>query len=317
MKIVILDGNTAIMDDYNYENLSRFGKVTCYSNTNHSDVLARVIDADIIITNKVEITSDIMDKCHCLKLITIQATGYNVVDVEHAKSLNIPVCNIPAYSSPSVAQHTLALMLEAANHVGTHASSTANGDWIKSTNFCYTLTSQIELCGKTIGLIGYGSIGRKVARICSAMGMNVIANNRSKLTDEYAKYATLETIYNNADIISLHCPQTADTDKIICKNSIEKMRDGVIIINTSRGGLVDEYAIKDALNCGKIYAYCADVLTYEPQDKNCPLIGVKNAIITPHIAWASHEARGRLLQILNDNIDGFLCGKIINSVNGL
>ena len=316
MKIVILDGSTAIMDDYNYDNLSKLGEITFYANSDQSEVFDRSINADIIITNKVEITAEIMDKLPKLKLIAMQSTGYNVVDIDHAKLLNIPVCNIPAYSSPSVAQHTVALILEAANNVGLHCKSTRDGDWIKSTDFSYTVTPQIELQGKTIGLIGYGSIGKLVAKICSALGMNVIANNRSKITDDCATFATLDTIYNSADIISLHCPQTAETANIVNKNTIAKMRNGVIIINTARGGLVCEDDVLTALNNGKIYAYCADVLAIEPQAENCILTDAKNAIITPHIAWASHEARGRLLQILFDNIDGFMKGKIINCVNG-
>lgn len=317
MNIVILDGATAIMDDYNYDNLCQFGTVIYYENTPSIMVFDRARQADILITNKVEISSSLIDSCPNLKMIATQSTGYNVVDFEHAKSRNIPVCNIPAYSTPSVAQHTIALLLEATNHVGIHSDSVAKGDWTRSKEFCYTLSPQIELYGKTIGLIGLGSIGMSVAKICSSLGMNVIAFKRTVVENSEIELVTLDEIFSRSDIISMHCPLTQETSHIISNDSIAKMRDNVIIINTARGGLVDESALSINLKNGKIFAFCSDVLDIEPQVISCPLLGADNAIITPHIAWASSEARGRLLTILEDNIKAFLAGKVINCVNGL
>ena len=316
MNIVILDGATAIMDDYNYDNLCQLGTVTYYENTPSSLALVRARQADILITNKVEISSSLIDNCPNLKLIATQSTGYNVVDFEHAKTRNIPVCNIPAYSTPSVAQHTIALLLEATNHVGAHSESVIKGDWTKSKDFCYTLTPQIELYGKTIGLIGLGSIGKSVAKICTALGMKVIACKRTTTANSDIEICSLEEIYSASDIISLHCPLTPETTHIIDNDSIAKMRDNVIIINTARGGLVDENALSTNLANGKIFAYCSDVLDIEPQSVTCPLLGADNTIITPHIAWASSEARARLLAILEENIKCYLGGKVINCVNG-
>ena len=315
MNIVILDGGTVILDDYTFDNLSEYGEVIYYENTPKELVIDRAKFADILIVNKIEIDADIIDNCANLKLIATLSTGYNVIDIAYAKIKNIPVCNIPDYSSVSVAQHTIALLLEATNNVGKHSVSVSNGDWQKCDSFCYTLSPQMELHGKTIGLIGYGNIGGNVAKICNALGMNVIANTQSMNSISGAELCNINELFSQSDVISLHCPLTNDNKQIINTLSIEKMKDNVIIINTSRGGLVDEDAVSCALSSGKISVFCADVLSIEPQSKSCAFLNNSNTIITPHIAWASHEARGRLLSILNNNIKVFLSGEIINCVN--
>ena len=315
MNIVILDGETVILNDYNYDNLNQFGSVTYYKNTSTDLIIERAKVADILVINKIQITAEVIDNCPNLRLIATLSTGYNVVDIDHAKRKNISVCNIPAYSSMSVAQHTIALLLEATNNVGIHSKSVHAGEWIDRDNFCYTLTPQIELSGKTIGLIGYGSIGKIVATICTALGMKVLANTRSMTPDPLVEICGFNDVLSRSEIISLHCPLNAKNTHIINSDSIRLMNDNVIIINTSRGGLIDEESVYSALSSGKILAYCADVLEVEPQSKSCNLTTQNNAIITPHIAWASSEARGRLLDILEQNIHGFLSGNIINKVN--
>lgn len=314
MNIVILDGKCAVRNEYNYDFLKKYGNVTVYERTAKKDIESRAKDADILITNKVIISKETFAQLPKLKMIQTLSTGYNIIDVAEAKRRNIPVCNVPSYSSPSVAQLTLALILEITNRIGLHDDSVKSGEWASCEDFCYAKTKQIELHNKTIGLIGYGAIAKQVAKICKALGMITLGYRRSGGSDKDADLVDLQTLIENSDIISLHCPETKENSKFLNADLINKMRDGVIIVNTARGGLVDEFAIADAIKCGKIYGYGADVLSSEPPSINHPFINLNNAVVTPHIAWATTEARGRLLKILEGNIIEFLNGKIINNV---
>lgn len=314
MKIVILDGYPATRGDYNYDFLKKYGEVVCYPRTPYELIAERAKDADIILANKIVIDKPIFDKLPNLKLIAMLATGYNSIDISVAKERGIYVCNIPKYSSPSVAQFTLALLLEVTNQIGLHNDSVKAGEWANCPDFCYNKTKQIELLGKTIGLIGYGDIAKQVAVIANAFGMRVLGYRRSGGTDENAEIVSLDYLLANSDIISLHCPLNAESDKLINKNTISKMKDNVIIINTARGGLVNEKELAESLKSGKVLAYGGDVLTKEPPEKDNPLFDCPNAFITPHLAWATVEARGRLMEIMEQNIAGFINGKVINNV---
>lgn len=314
MKIVILDGYPATRGDYNYDFLKKFGEVVYYDRTPYDKIVERATDADIVLANKIVIDKSILDKLPKLKMIAMLATGYNTIDIETCKQRNIYVCNIPKYSSASVAQLTIALLLEITNGVGVHNNSVKNLEWSKCPDFCYNLTRQIELQNKTIGLIGYGDIAKQVAIIAKAFGMRVLGYRRSGGQDENAEIVNLDYLLKNSDIVSLHCPLTNENAKLINKNTIAKMKDNVIILNTARGGLIDENDMAEALKSGKVYAFGGDVLTQEPPQQDNPLFDCPNAFITPHIAWASVEARGRLLEIMEQNINGFVTGKVINNV---
>lgn len=314
MKIVILDGYPATRGDYTYDFLKKYGEVVLYPRTPYNLIVERAKDADIILANKIIIDKLILDNLPKLKMIAMLATGYNSIDIQTAKERGIYVCNIPKYSSPSVAQFTIALLLEITNQVGLHNDSVKAGDWANCPDFCYNKTKQIELMNKTIGLIGYGDIAKQVAVIAKAFGMKVLGYRRSGGTDPNAEIVSLDYLLKNSDIISLHCPLNAQSNKLICKETISKMKDNVIIINTARGGLVNEKDLAEQLSNGKVLAYGGDVLTKEPPEHNNPLISCKNAFITPHLAWATVEARGRLMQIMDANINGFITGKVINNV---
>lgn len=314
MKIVILDGYPATRGDYTYDFLKKYGEVVLYPRTPYNLIVERAKDADIVLANKIVIDKPILDSLPKLKMIAMLATGYNSIDIQTAKERGIYVCNIPKYSSPSVAQFTIALLLEITNQVGLHNDSVKAGDWANCPDFCYNKTKQIELMDKTIGLIGYGDIAKQVAVIAKAFGMKVLGYRRSGGTDPYAELVSLDYLLKNSDIISLHCPLNAQSDKLICNETINQMKDNVIIINTARGGLVNEADLAQQLNSGKVLAYGGDVLTKEPPEHNNPLISCKNAFITPHLAWATVEARGRLMQIMDANINGFITGKVINNV---
>lgn len=314
MKIVILDGYPATRGDYDYDFLKKYGEVVCYPRTPYELIAERAKDADVVLANKIVIDKPIFDKLPKLKMIAMLATGYNSIDIKTAKERGIYVCNIPKYSSPSVAQFTIALLLEITNQVGLHNDSVKAGEWAKCPDFCYNKTKQIELLDKTIGLIGYGDIAKQVAVIAKAFGMKVLGFRRSGGTDPYAEIVSLDYLLKNSDIISLHCPLNNESDKLICNRTIEKMKDGVIIINTARGGLVNEVELAENLKNGKVLAYGGDVLTKEPPEKDNPLFSCPNAFITPHLAWATVEARGRLMEIMESNISGFVNGKVINNV---
>lgn len=316
MKIVVLDGYTANPNDLDWSELESLGEATINDRTPADNIVEVCKDAEIVIGNKAILSAEVLSQLPKLKYIGLLSTGYNVVDIDYCKSRNIPVCNVPAYSTPSVAQHTFALLLEVCANVGLHSESVRNGDWSKKQDFCYWNKDVIELSGKTIGIVGFGSIGKEVAKIAYALNMNVLAYSRSEFaTPEYVQRTKMNELFAKSDIITLHCPMNKESDKMINATSIAKMKNGAILINTSRGGLVDEQAVCNALNSGKLKAFCADVLSTEPPTVDNPLLTCKNTFITPHIAWASIEARSRLLKVVCANIRSFINGEeLVNNV---
>ena len=311
MKIVILDGATAKGKELDFDFLNQFGDVTYYDTTRNEDVLSRAKDADILVINKIVMDKDTLAECKNLKLITILATGYNIVDVEAAKALGITVCNVPYYSTNSVAQLTFAFILDFACKLSLHTQSVARGDWQRCNDFAYTLDTLHELSGKTLGIIGYGSIGKKVTQIGKAFGMNVLIATRTPVEGCVSK----EEVFKNADFVTLHCPLNEQSKLMINEKSLALFKPTAYLINTARGGLIDENALAAALNSGKIAGAALDVLTSEPPKADNPLIHAKNCIITPHMAWASLEARVRLLHATEDNVRAFLQNAPINKVN--
>lgn len=317
MKIVILESKAVNPGDLSWDAIKVFGDVTLYDRTPAEEAAARIGDAEVILINKTPITAEVMDKCPNLRLVCVEATGYNVVDCAAAKERNILVCNVPAYSTDCVAQFTFALLLEVCCRVGLHNDSVHNGDWCRNPDFCYWLTPQMELAGKTMGIIGFGKIGRAVGKIAKAFGMRVIAYNRSRCPEgeTIGEYVSLEQLLAESDVISLHCPMTELTANIICRETLTKMKDGVILLNTARGGLIQEAELAAALAEGKLRAYAADVVSEEPIKETNPLLTAPNCILTPHMAWAPVEARQRIIDITVKNIQGYLDGNPVNVVN--
>ncbi len=318
MKIVILDGTALNPGDLSYDCIRQFGDVTLYDRTEGAEqTIERIGDSEIVLVNKVPITETILAACPNVKLICVQATGYNIVDCEACAKRGIPVTNVPTYGTAAVAQFTMALMLELCHRVGLHNHSVHQGDWTRSANFCYWLTPQMELAGKTLGILGFGRIGRAVGALAKAFGMRVIAYNRSQCPEgrAIAEYVDLETLFTESDILSLHCPQTAETEKIINASTIANMKDGAMLINTARGGLVDEPALAEALESGKLRGAAVDVVSQEPMRAGNPLLAARKCIITPHIAWAPVESRQRLLDCVVENIRAYLNGTPQNVVN--
>lgn len=314
MKIVIMDGHALNPGDLSWDFLKEFGTVTYYDRTiGQALTIERIGNADIILLNKTPITDSILAACSNLKLICILATGYNVVDCGAAARRGIPVCNVPGYGTASVAQFTFALLLELCCHVGLHSQSVHAGEWTTSPDFCYWKTPQMELAGKTMGIIGFGSIGRAVGKIAEALGMRVLAYSRNR-RDE-ANYVDLHTLLAQSDVVSLHCPLFPETKHIINADALTLMKDGAILLNTARGPLIDEAAVADALRSGKLRGAAMDVVDNEPIPADSPLLSAPNCIITPHMAWAPIEARQRILDITAENIRGFLEGRPTNVVN--
>lgn len=318
MKIVVLDGYTLNPGDLSWEALRQFGEVTVYDRTPGTDIADRIGDAEIVYTNKTPLTRETFDKCPSIRFVGVLATGYNVVDVEYAKQKGIPVANIPTYGTTAVAQFTMALLLELCHHVGAHSESVHKGDWAACPDFCYWHYPLIELAGKTLGIIGFGRIGQAAAKIAQAFGMSILAYDEYRiegLESDTLKYASLEELLAKSDVISLHCPLLPSSQGIINKANIAKMKDGVMLINTSRGPLVVEEDLAEALNAGKVSGAAVDVVSSEPIKMDNPLLKAKNCIITPHIAWAPKESRGRLMAIAVDNLAAFLSGQPVNIVN--
>lgn len=317
MKIVILDGKGLNPGDLSYDCLNPFGEVKVYDKTaNQEDAISRIGSAEIVLTNKTPITEAILNACPRIRYIGVLATGYNVVDCAACSKRGIPVTNVPSYGTAAVAQFTMALLLEVCHRIGLHDHSVHQGDWIRSETFCYWLTPQMELAGKTLGIIGYGRIGQTVANLAHAFGMKVLAHSRSKKQDtDFCKFVPLEELLAKSDVISLHCPLTKENEGFINETSIAKMKDGAILINTARGGLIDEMAIATALRSGKLRGAGLDVVTREPMDAATPLLDAPNCVITPHIAWAPVESRQRLLNTVVENIQAFIEGKAVNVVN--
>lgn len=317
MKIVILEGNAVNPGDLSWEVLNQFGQVTVYERTAPSEAAARIGDAEIVLINKTPITAELLDACPSVRLICVQATGYNVVDCQAAKERNVLVCNVPDYGTNAVAQFTFSLLLELCNRVGHHDQTVHEGKWCDCPSFCYWDTPQMELYGKTLGIVGFGRIGRAVGKIANAFGMNVLAYNRSRCPEGEAigQYVDLDTLLTSSDIISLHCPLTQDTVGMINKGTIAKMKDGAILLNTARGPLLNEQDVTDALRSGKLRGAAMDVVSQEPMARTNPLLTAPSCIITPHMAWTPIEARQRIIDCTVSSIRGFLSGTPVNTVN--
>jgi len=318
MKIVILDGRALNPGDLSYDVLKQFGHVTLYQHTDtEEDAICRIADNEIVLVNKVPITERILSECPNIKLICVQATGYNIVDCEACSRRGIPVTNVPAYGTAAVAQFTFALMLELCHRIGHHDHAVHQGKWCECSNFCFWDTPQMELAGKTLGIIGFGRIGQSVAKLGQAFGMNVLAYSRTKRPENahLAEQVDLETLLEQSDIVSLHCPLFEDNKQMINADTISRMKDGAILINTARGGLIDEKAVAEALKKGKLKAAAVDVVSEEPMRSSNPLLHAPNCIITPHIAWAPKESRQRLLDCVVENVRCFLDGTPQNVVN--
>lgn len=317
MKIVILDGYTENPGDLSWEGFERLGELTVYDRTPAGEIVKRIGDADAVITNKTPVSRETLEACPNVKYIGVLATGYNVIDVAAAKERGIPVCNIPSYGTDAVGQFAIALLLEICHHVAHHDQAVHEGRWEKNDDWCFWDFPLIELAGKTMGIIGFGRIGQATGRIAKALGMRVIAN------DEYpndsgkaiAEYVTRDELLAQSDVIALHCPLFPSTQGIVNKENIAKMKDGVIILNNSRGPLIVEQDLADALNSGKVYAAGLDVVSSEPISADNPLLHAKNCIITPHISWAPKESRQRLMDIAVEDLRAFMDGKPINVVN--
>ena len=316
MKIVILDGYSANPGDLSWEELEQMGEVTVYDRTSPSETVQRAANADVVLTNKVVIDREKIAQLPRLKYIGVLATGYNVVDIEAAHERGIVVTNVPAYSTESVAQMVFAHLLTVTNRTEHYAIQNRSGRWSASPDFCYWDFPLMELAGKTIGIVGLGNIGHRVAEIALAFGMKVkaVTSKSQEQLPAGIEKADLQTLLSSADVLSLHCPLTANTRHLINADTLRLMKPTAILINTGRGPLIDDQAVANALQEGLLGAFCADVLTTEPPSSNNPLLSQPNAFITPHIAWASTEARTRLLQIAIANVRAFASGKPQNTV---
>ena len=319
MNIVILDGYTENPGDLSWDGFRAYGDVTVYDRTpfDEQEIIRRIGDAEIVYTNKTPLSRAVIEACPSVRFIGALSTGYNVIDIAAAKEKGIPVSNVPAYGTDAVGQFAIALLLEICSKVGHHDEAVHEGRWAANPDFCFWDGSLIELAGKTMGILGYGRIGKKTGTIAKALGMRVIANSRSRYegSDEIAEFVDVDTLLRTSDVIALHCPLFPETTGIICKENIDKMKDGVIIINNSRGPLVVEQDLADALNSGKVYAAGLDVVSTEPIREDNPLLKAKNCIITPHISWAPIEARGRIMDTSVENLKAFLEGSPIHVVN--
>lgn len=333
MKIVVLDGYAENPGDLSWEGFETMGELTVYDRTPREDVeeiLCRIGDAEVVLTNKTLLTKEIINRAPNLQYIGVLATGYNVVDIKAAANRGIPVTNIPSYGTTAVAQHVIAMLLEICNQVGHHSRVVHEGRWNKAEDFCFWDYPLMELEGKTIGIVGYGRIGQATAKLAAAFGMKVLACRRpgqnaqqsttkkmveEQRKDEVVKMVSMEDIFAQADVISLHCPLFPETENLICKETIAKMKDGVILLNTARGPLINEADLAEALMNGKIYAAGVDVVSREPMEEDNPLLSIENCFITPHIAWASKESRQRLMDTAVDNLRAFVAGAPIHMVN--
>ncbi|MEG2701334.1 MAG: D-2-hydroxyacid dehydrogenase [Clostridia bacterium] len=313
MKIVVLDGYTENPGDLSWVEMERYGEVTVYDFTEPTQIVTRMQGADVVYTNKTPITRETLAKTPSVQMISVLATGYNVVDVAAAREKGIPVCNVPTYGTAAVAQYVFALLLEVCHHVAHHGEAVQQGRWTAGRDFCFWDFPLMELAGKTMGIIGYGRIGRATAQIARAFGMTVLAYDAHVSAPECVP---LDELLAKSDVVSLHCPLLVDTERLICKETIAKMKDGVILINTSRGPLIDEGALREALLSGKVYAAAVDVVSKEPITAENPLLGLPNCLITPHIAWAPKESRQRLMDVAVENLRAFAAGKPVNVVNG-
>lgn len=320
MKIVILDGYAENPGDLSWDAIGELGELTVYDRTSLTDmqeVIDRIGDAEIVLTNKTPITREVIDSCPNLKYISVLATGYNVVDYTYAKEKGILLSNVPTYGTAAVGQFAIALLLEVCHHIGHHNDTVHQGRWSKNPDWCYWDYPLIELDGKTMGIIGFGRIGQVTGKIAKAMGMRVLAhdNHENETGRAIAQYVGLDELLRNSDVVVLHCPLFPETSGIICQENIAKMKDGAILINNSRGGLVVEDDLAAALNSGKLAAAGLDVVSTEPIKPDNVLLTAKNCMITPHISWAPKESRQRIMECTRGNIKAFLDGTPVNVVN--
>lgn len=322
MKIVVLDGYTLNPGDLSWKGMEELGECTVYDRTSivdEKEIIERIGDAEVVYTNKTPLSRTVFEVCTNIKFVGVLATGYNVVDVTAAKEKGIPVSNIPSYGTAAVGQFAIGLLLEICHHIGHHGQAVKEGRWSSNPDWCFWDYPLIELDGKTMGVIGYGRIGQSTGKIAQAMGMNVLAYDtyhNGSLVNEQCRYVDdLDELFRESDVIALHCPLFKETEGIINKQNIAKMKDGVIILNNSRGQLIIEEDLKDALNSGKVAAVGLDVVSTEPIRQDNPLLAAKNCIITPHISWAPKESRQRLMDFAVGNLKAFLDGQVINCVN--
>lgn len=316
MKIVVLDGYTLNPGDLSWEGLAAFGELTVYDRSSKEFVVERVGDAEVILTNKTLVSADVIAKCPGLKYVGVLATGYNIVDVEAAGARGIVVTNVPTYGTAAVGQFAIALLLEVCHRVGHHSQAVAEGRWEKCPDYCFWDYPLIELDGQTMGIIGFGRIGRQTGRIAKALGMRVLANDshRSEEGEKIAEYVDLDYLLKNSDVVALHCPLFPETEGLINKESLAKMKRGVVLINNSRGPLVVEEDLAAALESGQVGAAALDVVSEEPIKSSNPLLKAKNCLVTPHISWAPLASRQRLLDCAVGNLKAFLDGKPVNVV---
>lgn len=318
MKLVVLDGYMLDPGDLSWDGLKRFGDLEVFDRTAVADIVERCKDAEIVFTNKTPLREEVLSQLPRLKYIGVLATGYNVVDVDFARCKGIIVSNAPGYGTPSVVQLTFSLLFELCLHIQRHSDSVFNGDWANSADFCYWNYPLIELESKTLGIIGFGSIGQKVADVAGALGMNVIAYSRTQTDQSHRKnfkWTSLEELFKSSDVVSIHCPLFPETQGLINKNTIKLMKKSAFLLNTSRGPIINEEDLADALNQGLIAGAGLDVLSVEPPNPNNPMLKAKNCLITPHIAWATKEARTRLIGIVEQNLSSYLSGNPVNIVN--
>ena len=317
MKIVVLDGYALNPGDLSWDFLKEFGPVEVYDRTEEKDIIPRIGDAQIVLVNKTPVTAATLQACPSIRLICVLATGYNVVDTQAAWEKHIPVCNVPDYGTNAVAQFTFALLLELCHQVGHHSQAVKAGRWAAQKDFCFWDTPQMELYGKTLGIIGFGRIGQAVGRIAKAFGMEVLAYNRSRCPEGKAigTYVDLNTLLERSDVVTLHCPLNHDSTAMINADTISMMKDEAILINTARGPLIDQQAVAEALASGKLRAAACDVVSQEPILQDNPLLTAPNCILTPHMAWAPKEMRQAVIDGLADNLESWLDGRRLNRVD--
>lgn len=320
MKIVVLDGYIKNPGDLSWGRFEKLGELRIYDRTPQEDtelIIGRIQDAEAVLISDVPLKREVFERCPSIRYVGVMSTGYNIVDLEAAGERGIPVCNIPTYGTDTVAQFTIALLLEICSRVGHHSDAVKQGRWGQQPDFCFWDYPLMELSGKTMGVVGFGRIGQRTAQIARALGMKILYQDhtrRPELESEECRYADLDTLFGQADVIALHCPLFPETERMINQAAIEKMKDGVILLNASRGQLVADEDLAQALNSGKVYAAGLDVVSSEPIQMDNPLLTARNCIITPHIAWAAKESRARLLELAADNLEAFLKGAPVNVV---
>lgn len=318
MKIVVLDGYTLNPGDLSWAAMEEIAPVTVYDRTQPEEIIPRIGGAELVFTNKTPLTEETFAACPSIRFVGVLATGYNIVDIQAAGKRGIPVCNIPTYGTDAVAQYAMAMLLELCHHIGEHNRSVKRGDWSVCPDFCYANYPLTELAGKTMGIIGFGRIGRRTAEIARSFGLTVLAYDpHADCAGAGTELVSLEELFRQSDIISLHCPLFPETQEMIRKENLEKMKDGVFLINTSRGPLIREEDLAEALRSGKVAGAALDVVSTEPILPDNPLLKEPNCIITPHIAWAPKESRQRLMDIAVENVKAFMQGKPVNVVNVL